>query len=294
MQMIESLAGATTAVTGFEKGSGKTTFLGSCLPVLRRQGPVALFTIGMDGAQKHREGHRGGLAAPSEIHVEPGDIVLTTEGMARASSARFEILDALSGKSALGRLMLARAQRRGSVTLVGCEHLSQLASCIAQTRLEGWAQTVLVDGAVNRITQVGALSEDPSLGFVFTLRVDPSNLSRVIRKVQDLISLNRVPLLENPMADSIRLILDGPLTSTGLANLPDGIQDVSLEDFTKVFLEGMELRRFLSRYGCTFRQTLKLRGFVVVTRNMSFERFMEALGPEHQELIYSNPLQVAS
>ena len=46
MQALAGVEGAVTAVTGFEKGSGKTTFLGLALPHARRAGPVAIFTIG--------------------------------------------------------------------------------------------------------------------------------------------------------------------------------------------------------------------------------------------------------
>ena len=77
---LQGIAGAVTAVTGFEKGSGKTTFLNLALPIARQAGPVAVFTIGVDGALKACE---SGVSVP-EIRVEPGDIVLTTEAFARA------------------------------------------------------------------------------------------------------------------------------------------------------------------------------------------------------------------
>ena len=79
MTGLEGVAGRVTAVTGFEKGSGKTTFLNALLPVARKAGPVAVFSIGVDGASKARDGAR----AP-EVLVEEGDVVLTTDLFARS------------------------------------------------------------------------------------------------------------------------------------------------------------------------------------------------------------------
>ena len=101
MDALGAVAGAVTAVTGFEKGSGKTTFLNLALPYARAAGPAAVFTIGVDGARKGHE-------ASGSIHVESGDVVLTTEAFARASDARFEVLEAVPGRTALGQLLLGR------------------------------------------------------------------------------------------------------------------------------------------------------------------------------------------
>ena len=85
-------------MTGFEKGSGKTTFLNALLPVARKAGPVALFSVGVDGTLKARDG-----AHAPDVRVEAGDVVLTTDLFAHASSARLEVLEALPGRSVLGR-----------------------------------------------------------------------------------------------------------------------------------------------------------------------------------------------
>ena len=86
MNLQDRITGGVTAVTGFEKGSGKTTFLNYALPLVRKAGPVAVFSIGVDGVVKPRN-----TTAPQpEIHVEAGDLVLTTDAFARAATARFE------------------------------------------------------------------------------------------------------------------------------------------------------------------------------------------------------------
>ncbi|HWQ07736.1 MAG TPA: hypothetical protein VN436_01465, partial [Holophaga sp.] len=177
MNALKGICGAVTAVTGFEKGSGKTTFLNHALSIARPAGPVAVFSIGVDGSLKARE---TGAAVP-EIRVFPGDVVLTTELFARASGARFEVLETLPGRTALGRLLVGRALRGGSVTLVGPEHFSLLAEIIDLVRRERWAASVLVDGAVNRITQVSALGD---VRFVFTVRADRANLAKVSERVR--------------------------------------------------------------------------------------------------------------
>lgn len=72
MAGLDGAVGAVTAVTGFEKGSGKTTFLNHALPFLRQSGPVAIFTIGVDGALKAKDLS----GTPPEITIEPGDVVM--------------------------------------------------------------------------------------------------------------------------------------------------------------------------------------------------------------------------
>lgn len=285
MRGLDGVAGGVTVVTGYEKGSGKTTFLNLALPYARSAGPVAVFSIGVDGAQKARGGH-----APSpEVRVEPGDLVLTTEPFARLAGARLEVLESLPGRAALGRLMLGRAVRGGSVTLVGCEHFSLLAELLAQVRAEGWAASALVDGAVNRITQVGALGE---LRFAFTARVNRANLSRSAARMRALASLAELPEEVDPEAGILRL--EGPLTREGLKELPEELPALSLEDFTKVFLEPEELARLLGRCRVTVRRRFELLCLAVTLRDVSRDAFLRELGPEAAGRVLFNPHEVAA
>lgn len=264
MAELEGMLGTVTVVTGFEKGSGKTTFLNLALPLLRRRGPVAVFTIGVDGAQKAREGQ----GHPAEIRVEAGDLVITTENLARASQARFEVLEVLPGRTALGRLLLGRAQRGGSVTLVGPEHLSTLAECISLVQAEGWAASVLVDGAVNRLTQVSALG-DPA--FVFTARVSPATLERTALRIRALEALAELPVDPDPALGVSRI--EGPLTPAVLEALGSRVEALSLEDLTKNFLDPEACLRLLDRVKVSVRRRFELRGILVALRELSPEAF---------------------
>lgn len=285
MAGLAGAVGMVTAITGFEKGSGKTTFLNHALPILRQSGPVAVFTIGVDGALKARD---TSVTSP-DIHVEPGDLVMTTDTFARSSTASFEILEALPGRSTLGRLFLGRALRAGNVTLVGSEHLSVLAEVIAQVRREGWATSVLVDGAVNRVTQVAALGD---LSFAFTARIDRGNLARAAARIRNLGLLAALPVEPTPPAGVLRI--EGPLGPTQLAGLPEGVQKLSIEDFTKIFLEPAELARALQRLELSVRREFRLLCVAVCLRDVTRPEFLRAIGDSMSETILFNPYEAAS
>ena len=280
MRHIEEVAGAVTAVTGFEKGSGKTTFLNLALPHARACGPAAVFTIGVDGGLKARDGGPSG-----EIRVEAGDVVMTTEAFARASDARFEVLEAVPGRTALGRLLLGRAVRPGTITLVGAEHFSTLARMIARVREEGWAASVLVDGAVNRMTQVSALGE---VQFAFTVRVDPGNLARAAARIRALDALASLP-----EGGEAGLQLTGPVTAETLKSLPEGVTAWTAEDFTKFFLEPQDLLRTLDRYQVAVRRRFQLMCVATTLRGVTRAAFLQAVGPQAAARILFNPYEAA-
>jgi hypothetical protein len=280
MTGLGRVAGAVTAVTGFEKGSGKTTFLNLALPYARRQGPAAVFTIGVDGAGKARDG----TVRSGEIQVREGDVVMTTETFARLSDARFEVLEAVPGRTALGQLLLGRVRRPGSITLVGTEHFSVLAQLIARVREEGWVQSVLVDGAVNRITQVSALGP---VQFAFTVRVDPANLARVAARIRAMAALAALP------EGGAGLALDGPITADTLKTLPIGTQAFSAEDFTKFFLEPDALLKTLERYQVSVRRRFQLLCFAITLRDLDRDRFLATVGAEAAPSLLFNPFEAA-
>jgi len=278
------MEGKVTAVTGFEKGSGKTTFLATLLPLARLCGPVLIATIGVDGRLKAQEAGRA-----AALHVEPGDLVLTTDSFARAASARLEVLEALPGRTVLGRSLLGRVVRGGEVTLAGAEHFSALAQVLEQARSEGWARTALVDGAVNRITQVSALGE---VQFVFTARVDPANLVRVSDRLKALVALADLPVAPEPDPSVHRL--EGPLTPESRGGLPHDLSALSLEDFTKVFLEPVELLRLLERVPCSVRRGFPLMGISAALRDVPPEAFHRAVGPAVAARLLPDPCRVAA
>ncbi|MBK9376277.1 MAG: hypothetical protein IPN03_21780 [Holophagales bacterium] len=284
MTGLEGVAGGVTAVTGFEKGSGKTTFLNALLPVARRAGPVAVFSVGVDGGLKARSG-----AAAPEVLVEEGDVVLTTDLFARASSARLEVLETLPGRSVLGRLLLGRAVRRGGVTLVGADSLAALSGAVRLVREERWAVSAIVDGAADRVTQLGALGD---VGFVYTVRVDPGNLPRVAGRLRALVALSQLSVVPDPPAGALRL--EGPLTDEVRQGLPEGLVALSVEDFTKVFLSPADLLRFLSRVTCSVRRGFRLLGVVPALRGVGPEDLRHAVGPAVAARLLPNPYEVAA
>lgn len=273
---------AVTAVTGLEKGSGKTTFLNLALPVAREVGPAAVFTIGVDGSAKARE---DGSATP-DIRVAPGDLVVTTEAFARASDARFELLEVLPSRSALGRLFLGRAVRAGAVTLVGSGSFVEMAEIIERVRGEGWVASVLVDGAVNRLTQVSALG---AARFAFTARIHPANLVKAAAKLQALAAL-----ADLTAAEGSEHIWEGPLTPERLVQLPPPPAALSLGSFSDAFLEPPDLRRLLTRHEVRLRRPLDLLCFAIVLRDLSRDTFLETVGPSVASRVLFNPYEVVA
>jgi len=271
-------------VTGPGKGSGKTTLLNALRPAARKAGPVGLFSVGVDGGLK-----AGERARAAEVGVEDGDVVLTTDLFARASSARLEVLEALEGRTVLGRLLLGRAVRRGEVTLVGAESVGALAGVVALARSEGWAASCLVDGAASRLTQVGALG---GARFVYTVRVERGNLPRVAEELLALVALAELPVFPEPPAEALRV--EGPLTEEGRSRLPTPCPPLSFEDFTKLFLPPRALLRLLTAAPCSLRRGFPLLGVVAALRDVTRDELEAAAGPSVVPYLLENPYAVAA
>ncbi len=273
-----------TAITGLEKGSGKTTFLNALLPGERKKGPVALFSIGVDGRLKARDGGR-----EAEVRVEAGDVVLTTDLLARASTARLSILDVLPGRSVLGRAFVGRVVRSGEVTLAGIDNLATLSETISRVVKEEWAVSCLVDGAANRLTQVSALS---NAGFIFTARVDPANLARVSSQLEALVALASLPVVPEPSPAAF--LLEGPLTEEIREELPANLEALSLADFTKSFLPPRALLRLLESVTVSVRRGVRLLGIAATLRDVTFPQFHEAVGHCVSAWLLPNPYEVGA
>ncbi len=306
----ESFIGRVTFITGPEKHCGKTTLLNAGLALLRKAGEKPAFLgVGFDGEA------RDALTAARKprIRVEAGEVFVSAERYLRASPCLPELLDVVPGSSALGRLAIARAQRSGEVTLVGPERNDYAAWAIERILAEGWARSVLVDGAINRITQVSAFS---GARFLFALRSAPADLERQARRARHIAALTRLSGLPaaaslfasegeaafDPAALDTAAVaagfpapvfaLRGPLTADSAAAIPEAARTVVVEDFTKVFLDLAALEAFCRARALAVAYPADFGGFVAVLRDLPQKRFLEALGdPELAGLVAFNPYE---
>ena len=283
--------GRVTFVTGPEKHCGKTTFMNRAAELARRgaraaglPGP-ALLTVGYDGEARD---FLSGARKPA-VPVAEGDIVVTTERFARPCSP--EILDVLPGSTALGRLCIARARRAATVALVGPEGNSLVAWAVRRI-VDGYTGTVLVDGAINRITQAASVD---GARFVYTLRVDGAGMERaaaLVRRMAALASLPVAPARAGDAALDGPFALDGALTAETTARVPKGAASVVVEDFTKVFLGDSELSAFLRERTLYVGRRIEFGGFVVACRGVSDEDFSSRLADDAlTALVAFNPYE---
>jgi len=294
---VDALIGRVTVFAGAGKGCGKTAAFGAAALMAQARGPVALFTIGLDtsgaapqapqasGAAPQAPQASGHWAAPPTpgpatgppaVRVRPGDIVITTAPLARAAEARLDIIDALPGRSAIGRLCVCRAMRAGRVALVGPEHFGQLASAIDMVRRESLAESVLVDGAAGRLTQAGAL---PDAQVVYCAKADGADYLRVAENIELVSRLLDLPV-EGPGwpgghgAGGLRI--EGPLTASVLDGLGKDVTHVSIGSFSDCFLDAPSFGRAARHLEIAVRRRIPLLCFAVALKDISPAAFLAA------------------
>jgi hypothetical protein len=269
----KALSGRVTFITGPEKRCGKTSLLNAALASLRASGEKpAFFSIGFDGEAPFQAASTGG----TRITCEEGEVIVSSERYLEGMSPSPELLEAVPGSTALGRLAIARARRAGQVTLVGPERNEYAAWIVERIRAENWARSILVDGSMNRITQVASFA---GARFLFSLRVSESNMEAEAERMcrlYRLLSLRAASGLPDEEARGLYPV-SGALTAEAAGRLPEGLRAAVVEDFTKVFLRASELRAFLRGRELYVRHQIEFGGFVVILREVSEARFLEVL-----------------
>lgn len=295
---VSGLSGRVTFVTGPGKGSGKTAFLNYSLGLLRRSGESPAFLgVGFDG-----EAASSGRS--SLIPCQPGELFVSAERYMRSSGCEPEIVAVLPGSGSLGRLAVARARRPGLAVLVGPESNEVAAHAIAVMRGEFGARTVLVDGAMNRITQISAFA---GASFIFVLSAGPGEVGSVVRSMRRIRLLAGLPVLGESARDDPSLrsceaglptparFLPGPLTRLTLARLGEGEGTIVVEDFTKVFLGWEELSALLRSRPLAVLHAAAFGGFVVRLRDVGQAAFAAAIDdPALESMIAWNPYEAAA
>ena len=263
-------------VTGPSKNTGKTTCLNYLAMQARRAHLTpALMSVGIDGDRQ--------LSQKPAIYIAPGDCALSGEQLLRTSGILPELLEILPDRSAFGRLCLARAQRAGSVVLVSPEGNAGVMRAVEKAR--ELADVVLVDGAINRMTQITSW---PDAAFLYVVRADTSNFEAAVHQIEHLHLLLSCPLIDSTPG----IFCDEPLTKARAGLLPQNDAPVDLLDFTKIFLQLGELKALLKRRAIRVKHRISCAGIVLWLRGISQARVLQALPGSLSVPVFANPYEI--
>jgi len=264
----DGFLGRTTFIIGADKNCGKTTFMNRAVSELRAGGArLAYLSAGVDGEALD---HVTGVPKPS-VMVQPGDCLATAESALDESDAGFEVLEVLGEGTVLGRQAIARAVSPGKVELIGPAGNLELATVLERLSGVAGADAVLVDGAVDRLTQVGAGIE---AGYVLVLKVTRANFKRTVDRTRLALLLDDIPVVGPDDKDAVTFT--GALTTSRLEDLPAGT--LVLEDFTHAFLDRWQMERLVAARGVRFARRFDLVGIVANLAGVAAEEFRDALG----------------
>ncbi|MBI9097938.1 MAG: hypothetical protein JEY91_05650 [Spirochaetaceae bacterium] len=255
-ERIGLLRNKVTFISGSSKNSGKTTFLNYILPRLRLLGDLAFLSIGIDGEPRDRI---FGTDKPI-IKTERGDYLLTSESMMVQSDGSFEVLQVFPWNTALGKLLLLKTVREGFIELVGPENNNQLKHIIDTFQDSFGIHTVVIDGAVNRMTQISSSRESV---FFYVIRITPDNISRSLDKIRVISSLSAMDTAGKADQNETVYFHNGALTGKVLKNIDEKFNTIVVDDFTKVFLDYRELQILLKSHKLHCKNKLNLEAFVL-------------------------------
>lgn len=287
MDSIKGLKDRTVFIVGSRKNAGKTTFLNYALSRLRGGGALGALSIGVDGeAQDQVFGN-----PKPQVRVEKGDLLLCAETALAGADLHYEVLNVYPFRTAIGRPVLLRALRPGRAEISGPENNEQLGEIVADMRRHG-AGTVLVDGAVDRVTQVAAGGK---AAFVYVARVEPENLDSSAAAIKLVWAASAVPLCraDEKLPEPV-FVIDGALTPGRVPGKEVKKGTLVIEDFTKVFLNWQQWTELRGRFELRFGAKPELAAFVVNLCDVSRADFEKKLAlPALAERIVYNPYQLA-
>lgn len=145
---------ARLSVVGLSKNVGKTTATNALLQALLDEGfyeasELALTSLGLDG-----EAVDALTGLPKPRYIPQAGLLVATTGellrQAEGEGARFELLQQLPGRTALGPVFLARVMQPGKVVIAGPTLLRDLRAALDRCSAFG-IKLGIVDGAINRL-----------------------------------------------------------------------------------------------------------------------------------------------
>ena len=189
------------AIVGLEKNTGKTECLNYILRRIKDSADrFALTSIGIDGENRDQV-----CQTPKpEIIVPEGMIFVTSEKHYRERRLVAEIMEIDDHRTALGRLVIARAKTSGKVLLSGPADTAGLKSLIRHMKDFG-VRTTLVDGALSRLSLASpTVTEAMVLATGAAVSGNIRELVRRTRYVCDLIDLEEVDEVLQERLDAIQ------------------------------------------------------------------------------------------
>ncbi|HOP49753.1 MAG TPA: hypothetical protein PK887_03930 [Ignavibacteriales bacterium] len=280
-QIINDLVDNTIFITGNEKNAGKTTFLNLILNYLRKMVEPAYMTIGVDGEKI--DAVYGNLKP--RIIAKKGDWIVTTEFSFNV--ANFKICEVFPFKTVFGRLVLIKCLNDDFVEIIGPESNEQL-KFIINYLLSLSIKTILIDGAVNRITQTNILHH----AIIFNvIKISPKNLNTNFDKIKLFNALNNLPIINNLTSNTF--LVNGALTSLKAANISTKLyENIVLEDFTKMFLPFNEFLQLQNNFNIYLQNKHKKMFFIFNIKDIKIDLFIKKLAELDLSIEYIlNPFQ---
>lgn len=148
LERLESIPAATVAVVGLAKNCGKTTTVNYLIGEYAEKGVrLGLTSIGRDGERIDLITRN----AKPRIEVEAGTLAVTAEGSLPECRISASLVARTGIRSALGELLMIRANSSGLIELSGPTTMDETRMVIGLLRAEG-AERVIVDGALDRLS----------------------------------------------------------------------------------------------------------------------------------------------
>lgn len=276
--IFEQMLNRTTFLVGNKKNAGKTTFFNYAISQVREHATVAFMTIGVDGEMDDVIDNK----QKPFIYTTKGDYIVTTGSRLNQSDASFAIHHVFPYKTALGNLVLAQTIRGGNVELVGSEDNAQLTEIIHFLKTELFIDTILIDGAANRTTQVASVKNS---FFCYILRIDHETLHSDFNKLRALSLINTFPCVEEIKDIHLKKVFEitGAFTESKKGLIPYDCEVLLVNDFTKIFLELPQIERLCSKLQIAYKIKYSLTAFVIILKNIQRNDFQQLLGKYKME-----------
>lgn len=250
MRLAEEIRNyGSVAVVGMAKNVGKTESLNYFLrETSLMHWPAGVTSIGLDGESVDAVT----ATRKPEIILRRGMLFATSETHYRTRRLEAEILHIDTRRSALGRIVTARALSDGKVLLSGPAETSGIKEQIRLMKNHG-AQTVFVDGALSRLSPASPAVTDAMI--LATGGAISPDIAAIVKKTAFTCRLINLPEVQ----EDLRIKLHGVKAGIAVATAGGEIKETdinstlefekiyagSLENYPVVYAKGMVGERFL-------------------------------------------------